>query len=122
FERVEPHLRRLLQRPELTAPAPKAKSATKGTKGASRAATVPMRYLAWLKAKCETLDLLGLEPKQGTAVRLHSIYVPLTTAPVAAKAGGDTRQSLRRRKATRLQFDELEKPMLLLDRLSSESL
>ena len=82
FERVELHLRRLLQRPELSASTPISQSVRiGGPRTQPGPPIVPADYLAWLQPRCASVDLFGLEPKHGSAAKLHSIYVPLTTTP-----------------------------------------
>ena len=38
-------------------------------------------YLAWLRRECESVELLGLDPKDSQNVRLGQVYVPAVTAP-----------------------------------------
>ncbi|MCB1909051.1 MAG: DUF4062 domain-containing protein, partial [Rhodocyclaceae bacterium] len=37
-------------------------------------------YLAWLRRECESVELLGLDPKDSQNVRLGQVYVPALTA------------------------------------------
>jgi hypothetical protein len=130
FERVDLHLRRLLQRPELTAAsagAPSDRSRRAG--GASTPSgppIVPVEYLAWLQStKCASVDLFGLEPKHGSAAKLYSIYVPLRTAPGAEdldKDGGSRGKKKKLLRDVGASERERELPTLLLDRLAKESL
>ena len=54
---------------------------------ASGKPVIPPQYLVWLQSKCAGVDLFGLEPKYGSAARLQSIYVPLTTTrPTASRS------------------------------------
>jgi hypothetical protein len=79
---------------------------------------VPPAYTEWLKTLCGDIDLLGLRIKQGQAVTLHNVYVPLTTTtadeldPKSARAGQRGLPSP----------EENPKPRLLLDLLDRDSL
>lgn len=77
--------------------------------------TVPADYCAWLQAQCGEIELLGLRVKQGQAVRLNSVYVPLTTP-----GGAETKS--REKSIGPRTLIEREKPQLLLDLLDKESL
>ena len=101
FEQVELHLRKVLDKLQRRSPAmPKPKG--KGP------APIPPAYLEWLRSDVAGIELLGLRLKQGTAVHLNNIYVPLTT----------TRPEQDRDPAERTGP---EKPLLLLDRIGKES-
>lgn len=76
---------------------------------------VPPAYLEWLKSECASVELLGLRLRQGQAVRLNNVYVPLTTQPPADEVR--PHEKARGELGTRD-----EKPTLLLDRLGRESL
>ncbi|MBI1873616.1 MAG: hypothetical protein HYS05_06980, partial [Acidobacteria bacterium] len=76
--------------------------------------TVSKAYRDWLKAKCASVELLGLRLKQGQAVRLHNVYVPLTTP------GSATLEETGKR--GRPRADEAEAVTLLLHRLGEGSL
>jgi formylglycine-generating enzyme required for sulfatase activity/cellulose biosynthesis protein BcsQ len=78
--------------------------------------SVPRAYLDWLKGECASVELLGLRVKQGQAVRLNNVYVPLTTL---APADDEPRRSKARRELAREQEDPRT---LLLSRLGRESL
>ena len=52
-------------------------------KAAPAKPVVPPAYLDWLKTRCASVELLGLRLKQGQAVRLNNVYVPLTTTRAA---------------------------------------
>ena len=75
---------------------------------------VPVEYLAWLQPRCASVELLGLRLKQGQAVRLNNVYVPLTT-PGTATADATGRPG-------RPRVVEREIASLLLDRLGEGSL
>jgi formylglycine-generating enzyme required for sulfatase activity len=118
FETIELNLRTLLQRPEFQAQDSDqitlaARTAAQGTPGKP---VIPPQYLVWLQSKCAGVDLFGLEPKYGSAARLQSIYVtlttrrsvPLTALPHSRRVIGGIR-------------NEAE-PALLLDSFANESL
>lgn len=74
--------------------------------------TVPDEYRKWLVDQCADIELLGLKVKQGQAVRLNHIYVPLTTT-VRRKSDEDAEQKV---------SNEDQKPALLLDALDESSI
>jgi formylglycine-generating enzyme required for sulfatase activity len=74
-------------------------------------ASVRANYLEWLRATCETVELLGLDLKDSQNVRLGQVYVPAVTAPKADKQD--------RRDSDRLREQRHE---LLLHRLGEQSL
>lgn len=82
----------------------------------------PPLYRQWLQRQCADVDLLGVRLKQGQAVRLNHVYVPLTTTAIEEelRAKGPHRgpydQDLLRRAEGR------QKPNLLLARLDKGSL
>jgi hypothetical protein len=125
FEQVDLHLRRLLQRPEFDAA-----TSTSGRQSRKPAAQpvssqpiVPVDYIRWLQStRCANVDLFGLEPKHGSAAKLHSIYVPLTTAPAADNIDDAADSRSPRRAARAVLEPEPDRPTLLLDRLGRESL
>jgi formylglycine-generating enzyme required for sulfatase activity len=85
---------------------------------------VPPGYTQWLQKECGDLDLLGLRVKQGQAVTLTNVYVPLTTATpegseLDEQGGSRSRRALRR---GREASEEQPKPRLLLDLLDRDSL
>ena len=78
---------------------------------------VSAEYLRWLRQRCATVDLLGLEPKHGVAAKLHTIYVPLTTSPGTAQR--EEAERLRhRRRALR---DSTSLSLTAKDRISARS-
>ena len=54
---------------------------------------VPSAYRAWLQGQCADLEFRGLRLKQGQAVRLNHVYVPLTTSAGAEEERGQRRLS-----------------------------
>ena len=85
---------------------------------------VPPGYAQWLQKECGDLDLLGLRVKQGQAVTLTSVYVPLTTATpegseLDEQGGPPSGRAPRRGRAAP---EEQPKPRLLLDLLDRDSL
>jgi formylglycine-generating enzyme required for sulfatase activity len=76
----------------------------------------PRAYLDWLKAECASVELLGLRIKQGQAVRLNNVYVPLTTL---ARADDEPSRSKARRDSALAQERQAT---LLIERLGEESL
>jgi hypothetical protein len=112
FEKVDHHLRLILQR--MPAPAEEAeRPRDRPAHPAQRLPpAVPSGYRSWLQGQCADLEFRGLRPKQGQAVRLNHVYVPLTTS-----AG--TREEPDQRQLERLVRG---KPRLLLDLLGRDSL
>ena len=53
--------------------------------GHQRPPLLPAAYLQWLQGQCESVELLGLRDKQGRAVQLNQVYVPLATAAASEK-------------------------------------
>lgn len=83
--------------------------------------TVPRAYREWLQARCASVELLGLRLKQGQAVRLNNVYVPLTTARAAEPDDPKTPQR-RKRKAVRTEgLEGRQQDELLLDRIARTS-
>jgi formylglycine-generating enzyme required for sulfatase activity len=121
FETIELHLRALLQRPEFRSPIAEKTASPAGQNAAQRThgkPVIPPRYLRWLQAKCAGVDLFGLEPEYGSAARLQSVYVPLTTTwsqkPAVRMQGGAIVNY-------RLDADGFPLPTLLLSRFADES-
>ena len=119
FETIELHLRALLQRPEFRCSGSEADRASVSLAsahlGTSGKPVIPPQYLVWLQSKCAGVDLFGLEPKYGSAARLQSIYVPLTTtaSEPPARVASCRRRGLKTPPTA---------PTLLLDRFANESL
>ena len=74
---------------------------------------MPSGYLSWLQGECAGIDLLGLRLKEGRALRLTQVYVPLITPRTSADA-------LKRTSLEQPERDE--KPQLLLELLDRQSL
>ncbi len=86
--------------------------------GQGQSLIVPPAYLDWLKGECASVELLGLRLRQGQAVRLNNVYVPLTTpAPARAEV-----EQWREKSRPGIERERDEKPTLLLERLGRESL
>ena len=78
---------------------------------------VPEAYRKWLLAQCSSVELLGLRLKRGQAVRLNSVYVPLTTVSGREPMGDE-----RERASRRPPGEERDRLTLLLHRLGESSL
>jgi formylglycine-generating enzyme required for sulfatase activity len=81
--------------------------------GAAGVPAVPPAYREWLRSRLTSIELLGLRLKQGTAVRLGHVYVPLMTSSARTIAESKDAEAVR---------FEREYPMLLMERLDTESL
>ena len=68
-------------------------------------------YLSWLQQSCESVELLGLNPKETQNVRLGQVYVPAVIAPKTEPDKQKNPEALRK-----------ERHELLLHRLGEESL
>ncbi len=110
FERVEQHLRKVAR--TFVPLEPRTPAGPQPVR--ARTPQVPTAYRQWLLAHCAEVELLGLKPKEGRAIRLHSVYVPVTTP---AGESADPKESAE----ARLRTDR-RKPQLLLDLLDRESL
>jgi formylglycine-generating enzyme required for sulfatase activity len=110
YEQVSKHLQQLAF--QLTAQQPTAQpQQAKSTKP-----SLPPGYCTWLQKQCADIDLLGLRLKQGQAVRLNHVYVPLTTT---YGKGKPIEQESPKEAAWR---HEEEPPPLLLELLNEQSL
>ena len=76
---------------------------------------VPEDYCKWLQEKCADIELLGLKVKQGQAVCLNHIYVPLTTIP-------PPEEHQQENKKVDLVQEKDKQPTLLLNQLNESSL
>jgi formylglycine-generating enzyme required for sulfatase activity len=110
FDKVEQHLRLVLQRIPALEQEGSERARSRPPQGMPLA--VPSAYRLWLQGQCADLEFQGLQLKHGHAVRLNHVYVPLTTS-----AGGEATPEERR--AERLMR---EKPRLLLALLGRASL
>ena len=82
--------------------------------------TFPPAYREWLQRQCADIDLLGVRLKQGQAVKLNHVYVPLMTTP--AREPRTIQKSKRSPRQELLDSEGRERPQLLLDRLDKQSL
>lgn len=115
FDLVSKHLNKLVL--HLTE---ESRASPKSSRPAShRKPVIPRPYLDWLQRRCADVDLLGLELKQGQAVRLNHVYVPLATS--VAEENKRVSKAERIEELTRYRSRE-EKPRLLLDLLNEKSL
>jgi hypothetical protein len=73
-------------------------------------------YCTWLQKQCADIDRLGLRLKQGQAVRLNHVYVPLTTT--YGKGKPIEQESTK----AAVGWREEKPPTLLLDLLNEQSL
>jgi hypothetical protein len=113
YEQVLKHLQHLVfQLTEESTPTPKPAKPAEPS-----AAIVPEAYCDWIQKQCADIDLLGLELKQGQAVRLKHVYVPLITTVtkerIPDKAIDEQQMSA---------WKEEKPPPLLLDLLNQQSL
>ncbi len=78
--------------------------------------SLPEGYCAWLQKQCADIDLLGLRIKQGQAVRLNHVYVPLTTTSTQEQTPHSENPDEMR------ELREEKPPALLLDLSDEQSL
>lgn len=83
--------------------------------------TFPPLYREWLRQQCANIDLLGVRVRQGQAVKLNHIYVPLTTTP-AQEAPPEGKAKPKSKRSRAEQLEGREKPCLLLEQLDQHSL
>lgn len=89
FEKVSEHLRKRLQEfahaqaasapSRNKTPKPRARRTDQPAAKPRPKPTVPAAYRDWLLARCQEVELMGLQVKHGQAARLNQVYVPLTT-------------------------------------------
>ena len=113
-KQVDTHLRLLLPKLKVTQAAPPSKSKESRARRRDEPPPIPDGYRDWLRRECADVEVLGLRLREGQAVRLTSVYVPLITDPKAADA--DTQLQT----AEPIRRDD--NPHLLLRRLGEESL
>jgi len=79
--------------------------------------TIPPEYIDWLLGRCGEVELMGLEIKHGSGVRLNNVYTPLATSSRTeqARAGKKNRDE-------DVMPAEQEPPQLLLALLNQQSL
>jgi formylglycine-generating enzyme required for sulfatase activity len=105
YEKVSEHLQAVATTFNLEKRFPSDATAENGL-----ARTIPREYLEWLMHTCGGVELLGLRAKEGSAIRLQHIYVPLTT-------------SLQQDERRQANFNDREvEVQLLLDLLEEQSL
>ena len=128
YEQVSDHLRLIvleLEKQDQTPARPTGDSASKaGAKRKPAKPTVPSEYTTWLLGRCGDVELMGLELKHGSGVRLNHVYTPLATSARADVAEHPKRG---RRKSKEPGPEELieeqrESKQLLLDLLNEQSL
>jgi predicted MPP superfamily phosphohydrolase len=83
-----------------------------------KSTAVPEGYFAWLKRACAGVDLLGVRSRDGLAVKLARVYVPLITN----RRSDDAEKATFWKGAERRAQDGEGKPQLLLDLFDRESL
>jgi hypothetical protein len=108
------HLQQLVW--QLTEDAQSRQSQSKSKQTKTTTPTLPDSYCAWIQKQCVDIDLLGLRLKQGQAIRLNHVYVPLTTT--ASKEQTPHTESTEQMMGWR----EEKSPALLLDLLDEQSL
>lgn len=89
----------------------------------SKQPTIPPAYREWLQRQCADLDLLGVGLKQGHAVKLNHVYVPLITSVAEEE---EPHRKGKGRKVSQpeaiLLAEGRERPQLLLEQLDKHSL
>lgn len=83
-----------------------------------KSTAVPEGYFEWLKRACAGVDLLGVRSRDGLAVKLARVYVPLITN----RRSDDAEKATFWKGAERRAQDGEGKPQLLLDLFDRESL
>ena len=128
FEKVSVHLRRILsQLEEQSQPESQSadnQSSPTAMKPVLSKPSVPSRYTDWLLSRCGDVELMGLELKHGSGVRLNHVYTPLATS---ARADADEPLKRRSRKTqpsdvAELIGNEQDSTQLLLALLNGQSL
>jgi hypothetical protein len=87
-----------------------------------RRPTFPAVYREWLQRHCADIDLLGVRLKQGQAVKLNHVYVPLTTTAAEEESQAKRKRRDRSHQEELLRAEGREKPKLLLEQLDKSSL
>ncbi len=115
YEKVSEHLRKIVQR---------LFAAQEGSQHAKPAGTnqidmltppVPAEYIQWLRGRCCDVELMCLNLKHGSGVRLNHVYTPLATS---AQTADDDRDAL----SKLLGPEERDSVQLLLELLGRQSL
>jgi hypothetical protein len=109
FEQVSNHLRMIVRR----FLAPQDAEAV----GTPDKPTVPPEYTEWLLGRCGDVELMGLELKHGSGVRLNHVYTPLATS-----AQLDETKRGKRGLDEEMMREEQESRQLLLALLNEQSL
>jgi formylglycine-generating enzyme required for sulfatase activity len=126
YEQLGRHLRKIL--PEVVRPEPENAddvSADRVTPGkpapappvAATDLKPPSDYCQRLQQDCQDVGLLGLQDREGRAICLNHVYVPLTTPRHRDESHEQDPEEMARGMGR-----EEEKPLLLLERLDKESL
>lgn len=120
YEKVSLHLRKIIQHmATLQAdPTPEPAPAQLSTGEVKvRKPAVPPEYIDWLLRRSNEVELMGLEVKHGSGVRLNHVYTPLATSsrPEETKRGGRGRDE-------DLMRGEQESKQLLLAFFDKQSL
>ena len=104
-------------------PKPSAKAGSGVARPKQRPPAFPPTYREWLQQQCADVDLLGVRLKQGQAVRLNHVYVPLTTTAIEKepRTGGRSRNPLEEHKEV-LRMRGRDRRNLLLEQLDKASL
>jgi len=101
FEKVSNHLRRILSELEKQSqpesPPADNRQSTTTVKRVPSKPSVPSAYTDWLLSRCRDVELMGLELKHGSGVRLNHVYIPLATSARADVGEPIKRRSPRRR-------------------------
>ena len=121
FEKVSDHLRGIVRdlRKRWRDAAERASDPVDG--GPPPKPKLPPAYIEWLVSRCGDLELMGLELKHGSGVRLNHVYTPLaTTGRVQDEPA--TRKGRRSSTEPSDESMEHEGPQLLLDLLNDTSL
>lgn len=121
YEKVSEHLRKIVrhllasQRDDASNRAkPAEKNQNKSTDSTPQ---LPPEYLQWLLARCGEVELMGLDLKHGSGVRLNHVYTPLATSARPEDAADKPRG-----KKIPLPDEERQAVQLLLDLLDKQSL
>lgn len=93
-----------------------------GQRSKRRRPTFPPAYREWLQRQSADIDLLGVRLKQGQAVRLNNVYVPLITTAGEEETPSKEKRRDRQGEEGLLRAEGREKPSLLLQQLDRGSL
>jgi len=87
-----------------------------------RRPTFPPPYREWLLRHCADIDLLGVRLKQGQAVKLNHVYVPLMTTAIEIERQTITKRHDRSGEEETLRLEGRAELNLLLEQLDKSSL